>query len=357
MTLRRFTAAVAHAAPVWLDPAATAEKAASLIGEAAHHGAALVAFPESFLPGFPLWAALHAPIRTHEAFAAFATASVIADGSEVARVRQAAARHGVFVSFGFSERNPSCVGGLWNSNLLIGDDGAVLVHHRKLVPTFFEKLAWNGGDGDGLRVADTRIGRLGALICGENTNPLARYALIAQGEQVHVASYPPAWPTRPPSAVGEQCGNYDNRAANRIRAAAHAFEGKCFVAVAAGWLDRTALDALAAGDPSVTAVLAATPRAESFFVDPTGAVIGDTLTEEGLGYAEFDLARSVEPKRFHDVAAGYNRFDVFDLSVRRERLAPIRFRDVAVPSVPSQEEAGNLESARRAPLLRLAAEG
>lgn len=347
--LPSFKAAAAHAAPAYLDPAATAEKAASWIAEAARHGAALVAFPESFLPGFPLWAALHAPIRTHGHFARFAAASVFADGPEIARIRQAAARAGVFVSVGFSERNPASVGALWNSNVLIGDDGAVLVHHRKLVPTFFEKLAWNPGDGEGLRVADTRLGRIGALICGENTNPLARFALMAQGEQVHISSYPPAWPTRPPAPNGDQCGNYDNRAANRIRAAAHCFEAKCFGIVAAGCLDAAAREALADGDRAAAEVLEATPAAASFFVDPTGAPIGEERTEEGLAYAELDLSRCVEPKRFHDVVAGYNRFDVFDLGVQRTRQAPVRFTN-AVQQTPDRGE-------ERPVLLRLAAEG
>jgi aliphatic nitrilase len=343
-SLSRFKAAAAHAAPVWLDAAASAEKAASWIAEAARNGAELIAFPESFIPGFPLWAALHAPIRTHAHFRRFAAASISADGPEIARIRQAAARAGVFVSLGFSERDPASVGGLWNSNLLIGDDGAVLVHHRKLVPTFYEKLAWSPGDGAGLRVAETRLGRVGALICGENTNPLARYALMAQGEQVHVSSYPPAWPTRPP-ALG---GNYDNRAANRIRAAAHCFEAKCFGIVVAGCLDAAAREDLADGDMAAAAVLDTTPVAASFFVDPTGTPFGEERTEEGLAYAELDLESCVEPKRFHDVVAGYNRFDVFALTVDRARHTPVQFRDIE--RVPERSEPA-------APVLRLAAEG
>src|ERR1700751_3799404 len=119
MSLDQIRVAAAHVAPVFLDATATVEKPVGLIAQAAKEGASLVAFPESFIPGFPVWTAVHAPIRTHEAFAAFATASILADGPEIVRVRQAAARHGVFVSLGFSERNPASVGGLWNSNLLI----------------------------------------------------------------------------------------------------------------------------------------------------------------------------------------------------------------------------------------------
>jgi len=324
MKSENIVVAAAHVAPVFMDAAATTEKAIGLIGQSAREGASLVAFPESFIPGFPIWAALHAPIRTHEAFNAFAAASIYADGPEIQSIRHAARKHKIFVSLGFSERNPASVGALWNSNLLIGDDGNVLVHHRKLVPTFYEKLAWNPGDAYGLRVAETRIGKIGALICGENTNPLARFALIAQGEQLHVASYPPVWPTRPPE-VGK---NYDNRSANRIRAAAHAFEGKCFVIVVGSLLDQKARDWVANGDKTAEAVLDSTPQSESFFVDPTGMVFGDATTSEGLAFASIDFRQCMEPKRFHDVAAGYNRFDLFDFQVRRERLRPVHFDDI-----------------------------
>lgn len=322
--LPRFRAAAVHAAPVFLDRAATTEKAVSLMREAARAGADLIAFPETFIPAFPVWAALWAPIDNHDLFARMAEESVLVDGPEVERVRQEARKLGLFVSIGVSERSPVSVGGLWNANLLIGDDGQVLVHHRKLVPTFYEKLVWAAGDGDGLRVADTRIGRIGALICGENTNPLARFALMAQGEQVHVSSWPPVWPTRRPSAGG----NFNNVAANRLRASAHSFEAKAFGIVTAGYMDHAMRDFLVSREPSVAAVLDGTPRAASFFVDPTGELIGETLQDdEGIVYADIDVNRCVEPKQFHDVVGYYNRYDVFDLSVTRTRQRPAAFRD------------------------------
>lgn len=322
-----FKAAAAHVAPVYLDPAASAEKAVSVIAEAARHGARLVAISEAFLPGFPVWAGIHSPIRSHEHFKAYVAASVSADGPEIALIRKAAAQHGVIVSMGISERNPASVAGLWNANLLIDDTGQVLTHHRKLVPTFYEKLAWDPGDGAGLVVSETACGRVGALICGENTNPLARYSLIAQAEQLHISTYPPIWPTRPP----EDAQNYDNRAANRIRAAGHCFEAKCFGLVVAAPFDRRATESVAGGDAGLVALLDAAPRAASFFVDPTGQTIGDEISDEGIGYAEIDLAKCLEPKRFHDVAAGYNRFDLFDLRVCRSRTRPVRFSDLDAP--------------------------
>ena len=320
----RIKAAAVHAAPVFLDKAATTEKAISIIREAARNGAELIAFPETYIPAFPVWAALWAPITNHDFFGLMAEQSVSIDGPEVERLRHEAARLGVFISMGISERSPVSVGGLWNSNLIIGDDGGILVHHRKLVPTFYEKLVWASGDGEGLRVADTRIGRIGGLICGENTNPLARYALMAQGEQIHISSWPPIWPTRPPS----ETGNFNNVAANRIRASAHSFEAKAFGIVTAGFMDKAMRDRLVDRDPSVAPILDGTPRAASFFVDPTGEQMGETLQdEEGILYAEIDIARCVEPKQFHDVVGYYNRFDVFDVTVNRTRHKPAVFHD------------------------------
>lgn len=321
--LPSFKAAAVHAAPVFLDAQATTDKAVSLIREAARAGASLVAFPETFIPAFPVWAALSAPIDNHDLFVRMARESVLVDGPEVGRLREAARSAGVVVSIGISERSPVSVGCLWNANLIIGADGTVLNHHRKLVPTFYEKLIWASGDGAGLKVVETGIGRIGQLICGENTNPLARYALMAQGEQVHISSWPPVWPTKRP----ERGGNYDNLAANRIRASAHCFEAKVFGIVAASVLDRAAFEMLAARDPRAAEVLEATPRAASFFVDPTGARIGEALHDEGILYAQIDLDECVEPKQFHDVVGYYNRFDVFGLSVNRRRLGPATFSD------------------------------
>jgi len=322
--LPRFQAAAIHAAPVFLDRIATTEKAVGLIREAAKAGAELIAFPETYLPAFPVWAALWAPIDNHDLFMRMAEHSVLVDGPEVARISAEARTHGVIVSIGISERSPVSAGCLWNANLLIGEDGKILVHHRKLVPTFYEKLIWASGDGAGLKVADTRIGRIGGLICGENTNPLARYTLMAQGEQVHVSSWPPIWPTRRPAAGG----NFNNVAANRIRASAHCFEAKAFGIVTSGYMDAAMRDILIARDPDIAEVIDRTPRAASFFIDPTGEVMGEALQdEEGIVYAELDLAQCVEPKQFHDVVGYYNRFDVFDLAVNRARLTPAHFHD------------------------------
>lgn len=203
------------------------------------------------------------------------------------------------------------------------------------MPTFYEKLVWATGDGAGLRVNETPIGKIGMLICGENTNPLARYSLIAQGEQVHVSSYPPVWPTRP----SNQPGRYDLAAAIRIRAGAHSFEGKVFNIVSSALLDKSALDLLQGLGKEALETLEQSPQAVSMFIGPSGEVISDTLCEsEGLLYHDIDVAQCVEPKQFHDVVGYYNRFDVFDLKVTRKRLSPIQFLDVTTAPADNSPE-------------------
>ncbi|MGI9410320.1 MAG: carbon-nitrogen hydrolase family protein, partial [Hyphomicrobiaceae bacterium] len=210
----RFKAAACHVASEFLDTRKTIDKAVSWIEEAAANGAAMVVFPEGFIPGFPIWAALRAPIYNHSFFQKLASEAIRIDGPEIETLCDTARRNEIYVSVGFTEGTQASVGCLWNSNLLIDKNGKIINHHRKLVPTFFEKLIWANGDARGLRVTETDIGRVGMLICGENTNPLSRYALMTEGEQVHISTYPPFWPTRPPSEKGA----YDLKRAIEIRA-------------------------------------------------------------------------------------------------------------------------------------------
>lgn len=329
----------AHLAPVFLDASATTSKAVDAIAEAARAGADLIAFPESFIPGFPIWAALAAPIHNHELFRRFVAESIAMDGPEIAALRRAARGNGITVSVGISERNSASVGSIWNSNVVIGPDGAILNHHRKIVPTFYEKLIWTPGDGHGLVVSETNAGRLGALICGENTNPLARYTLMAQAEEVHVSTYPPLWPTRDPEQGGKP---YDLETAIRVRAGGHAFEAKAFNLVVSAAFDEPTERALAdLGIDDAARILEGTARGVSMVIDPFAEVISDVLRDdEGLLVQEIDLDLCIEPKQFHDVSGYYNRFDIFNLQVDRRRIAPIafvepRFGDSAETAYPN----------------------
>jgi len=227
------------------------------------------------------------------------------------------------VVIGVNERGPRGVGTLYNTVLVIDDAGELVGVHRKLVPTWAEKLTWAGGDGSSLRVHDTVVGPLGALACGENTNTLARFALLAQGELVHVANYI-ALPVGPE--------DYDMVAAIKLRAAAHSFEGKVFSVVACSTISMEIIEAVAGEDEAARTLLGRRNSAFSGIFGPDGGLLTEPLVdEEGIVYAEIDLSRCVQPKQMHDIIGHYNRFDVFDLSVNTRRQQPVRLTDAFAP--------------------------
>jgi nitrilase len=233
----RFTAAAVQASPVYLDADATVDKAVALIEEAARGGASLVVFPEVFVPGYPYWNWTMNPVQGSPWFERLYRSSIDVPGPQVDTLREAARRHGVVLVIGVNERGRHSLGVLYNTVLTIGTDGELLGVHRKLVPTWAEKLTWTNGDGSSLRVHKTPIGPLGVLACGENTNTLARFTLLAQGELVHAASYI-ALPVAP--------ADYDMAEAISLRTAAHCFEGKVFSVVACSTISPDMVDTMPA---------------------------------------------------------------------------------------------------------------
>lgn len=321
LELPKFKAAAVQAAPVFLDPDATVAKAAELIREAARNGAQLVAFPEVFVPGYPYWSWITDPITGSPWFDKLLRASILVPGPEIAVIQEAARSAGVHVVIGVNERSPVSLGSIFNTLVFIGPDGSILGKHRKLVPTWAEKLTWANGDGSSLKVYDTAIGPLGALACGENTNTLARFALLAQGELVHVASYI-ALPVAPP--------DYDMAEAIKLRAQAHSFEGKVFTIVSCSTVSNEIIEAMETVVPGARARLERNNGAFSGFIGPDGRVIGEPLIDhEGIVYAEIDLGKCIQPKQMHDIIGHYNRFDVFDLRVNRTPRQPLALRDDA----------------------------
>ena len=308
--------AAVHAAPAYLDRDRTLDKIESLTGEAARAGARVVAYPEAFVPGFPVWCLVRRPIDQHRQFEELYANAVEVPGAHTRRLAQIAARHDVYLSVGVTERSHVSMGGLYNANLVFAPSGSLVGHHRKLVATWAERLVWAPGDGVGLGPIETDVGRVGVLICGENTNPLARYALMAQGEQLHIATWPPAWPfTR--GDVG------DYRRWIEVRSAAHAFEAKVFSLSVAAYLDESAIMGAADGDADAEQILREAPPAVSLAHGPSGELLGEPIQgAEGILYLDADVRGAIVPKMAHDVICGYQRFDVFDLHVNRVRPAP-----------------------------------
>jgi nitrilase/aliphatic nitrilase len=301
--------AAVQAAPVFLDRSATVDKTGSLVAEAARAGARLVVFGEAFVPGFPLWALVRAPLDNHELFRTLYRNAVLVPGDQTLQLGAFARQNNVFLSIGVTERSAHSMGSLYNTNLLFDPTGRIIGRHRKLVPTWAEKLIWTPGDGSTLQPAETELGRIGVLICGENTNTLARYALLAQGEQVHLSTYPPAWPFQRGTGT-----NYTRWL--ELRAASHSFEGKVFTVVASVALGDDCIQTVAAGDRTLETLLREAPRSASFVVQPTGELAGPMLVgDEGIIYADIDIGESIIPKQAHDIIGNYQRLDVFQLHV------------------------------------------
>jgi nitrilase len=316
----RFRAAAVQAAPVFLDREATIAKLDQWVAKAKAAGADLVVFGESFIPAFPLWNMLLAPIDQHAFYRRLFDNAVAVPGPHVEQLADIARRHRVVLSVGITEKGAVSMGAMWNTNLLFDEGGRLLNRHRKLVPTWAEKLTWANGDASQLRVESTRLGKLGVLICGENTNTLARFALLAQGEQVHIANYPPAWPVRRPGASQ----NYNLTEAIRLRSAAHAFEGKVFNVVASCALDDQAIEEVSGRDPEIRRILRSAPSATSMILGPQGELLGEPhVGGEGMVLADIDISLSIEQKQIHDIVGSYNRFDIFKLTVDRRPNSPV----------------------------------
>ena len=318
MTFNKFKAAAVQTSPVFLNAEKTIDKAITFIKEAAENGSQLIAFPEVFVSGYPYWNWIMTPVQGSKWYEKLYKSAISADGSEVKRICAAAKEFNIHIVIGINEKGTS-FGEIYNTNLIIDNNGNLIGKHRKLVPTWAEKLTWTSGDGSSLKVYKTEIGPIGTLACGENTNTLARFALLAQGELIHVANYI-SLPVAPP--------DYDMAEAIKIRAAAHSFEGKLFTVVSCSTISQEIKDALRKDVPDVDELLTRKNSAFSGFIGPNGATIGTPLIdEEGIVYADIDLEKCIQPKQMHDILGHYNRFDIFDLRVNTAPTRNITFID------------------------------
>lgn len=307
--------AVIQAAPVFMDTGRTLSKIHDLMREAATMGANILLFPESFIPAYPYWAWTMPPNEQISFFCELYSKSITIPGPETAVLCEWAHECHLLIVIGVNERDSDRFGTLYNTNVIIGADGRLLGKHRKLVPTFAEKLVWAPGDGSTYQVYDTPGGRVGTLACGENTNPLARFALLAQGEQIHLANFP-AFPF---------ANWYEEAEAIRIRAQAHAFEGKIFVGCSTSLFDRPVIEYLG-GDARLNEKFSGKNYALSGIFGPSGQPVSEILIdEEGICCADCDLSSCIAAKMMHDVTGGYNNFAVLSLKLDRRPHLPLHY--------------------------------
>ena len=343
----RFKVAAVQGAPAYIDREETIETASRLTKEAKSKGAKLVVFGESFIPCFPVWNLLLRPIEQHKLYKTLYDNAIELNSDAFKKLSEIAASNNVYLSVGITEKSQKSIGTLWNTNLLFSPAGLLLNVRRKLVPTWAEKLTWANGDGSGLSAIRTEIGNLGVLICGENTNTLARFSLLAQGENVHIATFPTSWPFERPGSK-----DYNLTDAIRIRAAAHSFEGKIFTVVASCVISSDAMNFLAKYDSSISEILEkAAPPVTAVF-GPTGEYIAEPLIgKEGMVIAEIDLAECIKWKEIHDITGGYNRFDIFSLRLNKRSLKPIEIVEDYSESI---DKAESFETEEAANTLNLA---
>jgi nitrilase len=257
--------AAVQAAPVFLDREATVAKAVGLIGHAAAKGAQLVVFPESFVPCYPVWLWSGRADVEPDAFVRLYANAVEVPGADLAQLAQAAQTAGVAVAIGVTERESTYGRGtLYNTLLILDSSGQLVLQHRKLMPTYKERTVWGQGDGSSLRTVELSGTRVGGLLCWENLMPLARHALYAQGEQIHLA----------PTADTTD----------------------------AGWL-------MTGGSAIVT------PGGDCEYL------AGPVYAQETILYADLDLGKVVEGKHSFDVAGHYARPDILELRVNRKAQA------------------------------------
>lgn len=330
--------AAVQAASVFLDREGSTEKACRLIREAGRNGARVIGFPEGFIPAHPVWYHHHAAtsaIANRLAIALFKN-SVEIPGPETDALAAAARDANAYVVMGVCEKIPNTMGTMFNSQVYFGPDGTLIGKHQKIMPTVGERLVHMGGFGDTFGAFPTDFGPMSSLICGENSNPLAVFALTAEGTRIHVMSWPNHFPVS------------GDPMRNRVTIDSQAFAqmSKAFVVSACGTVDERMIEMLQAG-----------PEAEKFLRDPDccgGSVIvapnsrviaGPMGMEEGILYADCNLEIAIQMKLRHDFAGHYNRPDIFHLQINRAAPTLYSVHGSGARTLPAQASA-HLEPAR-----------
>src|SRR6266849_4649922 len=300
---KRVSVAIAQSAPVYLDKRASLAKALDLIQQAAKRDAQLVAFGETWLPGYPAWldvcpgAALWESASAKEVFARLRNNSISVPGEEVTALSEAARDLKIAIVIGANERVDAGPGNgtLYNALLTISEDGRLANHHRKLIPTYAERLVWGNGDGRGLEAVPTSSGRVGGLICWEHWMPLARMAMHNSGEHIHVA----VWPT-----VHEL---------HQLASRHYAFEGRCFVLAVGLMMPAADLpDEFVDGRTSQPGESQWVERGGSAIIGPDSRYVVDPVFDrEELLVSDLDLTQIDRESMTFDVSGHYARPDLF----------------------------------------------
>ncbi len=332
--------AVAQVSPVFFDKAATIEKACRIIKEAGENGAELIAFPEAFIPGYPAYHTVGYETHPHEwtdFMIALQDNSVVIPGEDTGILTEAAHVADCHVVIGCNEldgRKGSRT--VYNSLLFISREGKVLGRHRKLMPTYTERLYWGQGDGSDITTYDTDIGRIGGLVCWENHMVLARAAMVYSGQDFHIAVWPGNWKRGEKKLLDAETEDPNSGSTLQSLVRVHAFESGAFVLSACGYLDRDDFPEkwhhLRDGDH----INFDWARGGSAIVNPAGRYLfSPHFEKDAILYADCYANQIKAVKAVFDSLGHYSRWDVAKLVINREGLEPII--KARPPQVSSQE--------------------
>jgi nitrilase len=288
--------AAAQIRPVLFSLEGSTERVLTAMAAAAVEGVQLIVFPETFLPYYPYFSFVEPPVRMGRSHLALYEQAPTVPGPEIDAVAAAARQHGLHVLLGVNERDG---GSLYNTQLLIDAAGEIVLRRRKITPTYHERMVWGQGDGAGLSVVPTALGRVGALACWEHYNPLARFALMSQGEEIHCAQFPG-------SLVGPI---FSEQTAVTLRH--HALEAGCFVISSTAWLEPADHAAIT---PDASLHAAFQGGCHTAVISPEGRYLAGPLPDgEGLAIADLDSSLITKRKRMMDSVGHYSRPDLLGL--------------------------------------------
>ncbi|MBW9053615.1 Nit6803 family nitrilase [Rhizobium mesosinicum] len=299
-------AAAAQIAPDLTSREKTLARVLETISEAAAKGAEIIVFPETFVPWYPYFSFVLPPVLSGREHLRLYEEAVTVPSAATDAVAAAAREYGIVVALGVNERDH---GSLYNTQLLFDADGRLILKRRKITPTYHERMIWGQGDASGLKVVDSSVGRLGALACWEHYNPLARYALMAQHEEIHIAQFPG-------SMVGPIFAEQ-----MEVTIRHHALESGCFVVNATGWLTEEQITSITPDQGLQKALRGGCMTA---IISPEGKHLAPPITEgEGILIADLDMSLITKRKRMMDSVGHYARPELLHLVMDGRATQPM----------------------------------
>lgn len=304
---RTVRVAAVQYAPDLESTAGTLDRVLGAIDQAARQGAQMIVFPEAFIPYYPYFSAVLPAAAMASELNRYYDNAVQVPGPVTDQLADAARRHRMVVAVGVTERDH---GSVYNTQLVFDVDGRLILKHRKISPAPHERVVWDEGDGTSIEVVDSNVGRLGALTCWEHYNPLARFSLMAQHEEIHISTY-----------IGSLFGPLFSKQ-TEIQLQNHALESGCFVVNATAWLTDEQR-ARITGSEQMQAVLQG--GCMTAIIGPDGQHVVPPLTDgEGLLIADLDFSAITSAKRNRDSVGHYSRPDLFSLAVHSRETPHLR---------------------------------